>query len=525
MRAPDDVAIIGFDGVPIAQYVTPALSTMALNLAELGERAVERLIAATENPDARADHRNDDAAPRRARVEPPCLIAGKCCWAARRRCPRCAMPALECSARHAPADLIGDVQRRTFALLLGPRQPGQRTDARPLAEPELLEHRRDRLRADRLSDRGRARLDHASAGARADAGDVALLLERAAGADARAGVSGLQGLLLPLPRHADRAALPPVRTVVDRHRAAARRRAVRRAIFRPARRGRDPRPRAAHLCAVRLALVPASRRGEARVDGLASRRAGSSSGRGSAIPRGRLLYILALGAPDFALGRDAYDGWCSTYGDSWRGEGDDRFLAFGPHFAHQFTQCWVDLRGMRDAPMRAAGFDYFENSRRATIAQRDYAIANPGGWTGYSRRHLGTVRVRRPGGRHDRRPRNSTAMRRAARSASPTDSTTARSHRWQRWPRCRSRPSWSSRRRARSTIATAARSTANTASSTAFNPSFTSRDVPLAARARDRHGRVGRQRLSGDRPGPDRGDDREPSQRAGVGAHARRCRR
>jgi LacI family transcriptional regulator len=52
MRAPDDVAIIGFDGVPIAQYVTPALSTMALNLAELGERALERLIAVTENPDA-----------------------------------------------------------------------------------------------------------------------------------------------------------------------------------------------------------------------------------------------------------------------------------------------------------------------------------------------------------------------------------------------------------------------------------------------------------------------------------------
>jgi LacI family transcriptional regulator len=48
MRAPDDVAIIGFDGVPIAQYVTPALSTMALNLAELGERALEKLVAITE---------------------------------------------------------------------------------------------------------------------------------------------------------------------------------------------------------------------------------------------------------------------------------------------------------------------------------------------------------------------------------------------------------------------------------------------------------------------------------------------
>ena len=99
---------------------------------------------------------------------------------------------------------------------------------------------------------------------------------------------------------------------------------------------------------------------------------------------GQILYILALGAPDLALDRDAYDGWCSTYANCWRGEGANRFLAFGPHFAHQFTQCWLDLRGPRDAPMRAAGFDYFENSRRATIAQRAYAIANPGGWTGYS---------------------------------------------------------------------------------------------------------------------------------------------
>jgi hypothetical protein len=33
--------------------------------------------------------------------------------------------------------------------------------------------------------------------------------------------------------------------------------------------------------------------------------------------------------------------------------------------------------------MRARGIDYFENSRRATIAHRNYAIANPAGWRGY----------------------------------------------------------------------------------------------------------------------------------------------
>jgi len=99
---------------------------------------------------------------------------------------------------------------------------------------------------------------------------------------------------------------------------------------------------------------------------------------------GQILYILALGASDFALGSDAYEGWCSSYFNSWRGDGSLRHLAFGPHFAHQFTQCWIDLRGVRDAVMRKQGFDYFENSRRATLVQRLYAERNPGKWKGYS---------------------------------------------------------------------------------------------------------------------------------------------
>ena len=99
---------------------------------------------------------------------------------------------------------------------------------------------------------------------------------------------------------------------------------------------------------------------------------------------GQIVYILALGAPDFALDSDAYEGWCSTYFNSWSGNGSLRHLAFGPQLAHQYTQCWIDLRGIRDAAMRKAGFDYFENSRRATLTQRLYAQANPGKWTGYA---------------------------------------------------------------------------------------------------------------------------------------------
>jgi len=113
---------------------------------------------------------------------------------------------------------------------------------------------------------------------------------------------------------------------------------------------------------------------------------------------GQILYILALGAPDLHLDKDAYDGWCSTYPNSWRGSGDTRHLAFGPHFAHQYTQCWLDMRGIRDATMHDAGFDYFENSRRATYWQRDYAIRNPGKWTGYSKDIWGLTACDGPGG-------------------------------------------------------------------------------------------------------------------------------
>ena len=39
--------------------------------------------------------------------------------------------------------------------------------------------------------------------------------------------------------------------------------------------------------------------------------------------------------------------------------------------------------------MRGKGIDYFENSRRATYAQRGYAIANPNDWDGYGANGFG----------------------------------------------------------------------------------------------------------------------------------------
>ena len=41
------------------------------------------------------------------------------------------------------------------------------------------------------------------------------------------------------------------------------------------------------------------------------------------------------------------------------------------------SHIWCDFRGIRDRFMRAHDSDYFENSRRATLVQQRYAIAQP----------------------------------------------------------------------------------------------------------------------------------------------------
>ncbi|MGA3156032.1 MAG: glucoamylase family protein [Steroidobacteraceae bacterium] len=96
-----------------------------------------------------------------------------------------------------------------------------------------------------------------------------------------------------------------------------------------------------------------------------------------------MVYLLALGSASHPVGPEAWAAWTAGYPRSWGRVQDIEHLTFGPHFGHQFTQVWFDLHGPSDAYMRARGLDYFENSRRATLSQHAYAIANPLGWAGY----------------------------------------------------------------------------------------------------------------------------------------------
>ena len=112
---------------------------------------------------------------------------------------------------------------------------------------------------------------------------------------------------------------------------------------------------------------------------------------------GMFVNVLALGSPTHPGPADLWQQWTSRYPAFWRGEGPTRHVGFGPLFGHHYSHIWIDFRGIRDSVMREAGFDYFENSRRATYANRAWCIANPMRWQGYSDRIWGLTACDGPG--------------------------------------------------------------------------------------------------------------------------------
>lgn len=94
-----------------------------------------------------------------------------------------------------------------------------------------------------------------------------------------------------------------------------------------------------------------------------------------------IMYLLALGSPTHANPPSVWTTWTSGY--SWQNWYGYEYVVFPPLFGHQYSHCWVDFRLVNDAYMNNKGITYFENSRRATLAQRQYCINNMWGYTGY----------------------------------------------------------------------------------------------------------------------------------------------
>lgn len=94
-----------------------------------------------------------------------------------------------------------------------------------------------------------------------------------------------------------------------------------------------------------------------------------------------ILLIMAMGSPTHPIPAGSWQKWCETYvWDEFQGQ---EYVQFDPLFGYQYSHIWIDFRGVQDEYMRSKGIDYFENSRRATIANRNYCLSNPLGWAGY----------------------------------------------------------------------------------------------------------------------------------------------
>lgn len=95
-----------------------------------------------------------------------------------------------------------------------------------------------------------------------------------------------------------------------------------------------------------------------------------------------ILLLLALGSPEHTIPSVAWEYWCNTY--QWSKFQGYEFVNFDPLFGHQYSHMFIDFRNIYDPYMEEKSIDYFENSRRATLSNRDYCIKNPYGFKSYS---------------------------------------------------------------------------------------------------------------------------------------------
>ena len=82
-----------------------------------------------------------------------------------------------------------------------------------------------------------------------------------------------------------------------------------------------------------------------------------------------ILYLLAIGSRTHPIPGRSWYAWERT----WYEYGGYRYLAaVSPLFIHQFSHAWIDFRGRRER--HPPYTDYFDNSVKATRAQRDFFI-------------------------------------------------------------------------------------------------------------------------------------------------------
>ncbi len=104
-----------------------------------------------------------------------------------------------------------------------------------------------------------------------------------------------------------------------------------------------------------------------------------------------ILQALAIGSPTHPIPREAWNEW-DRLEDTYR----DKKVIYahsGSLFTYQFSHAFIDFKNLDDR-----GVNYFENSRNATLANREFSLEFRNQYTGYSENSWGLSASVGPGG-------------------------------------------------------------------------------------------------------------------------------
>ena len=104
-----------------------------------------------------------------------------------------------------------------------------------------------------------------------------------------------------------------------------------------------------------------------------------------------LLMALAIGSPTFPVPPGAWERWLRPEGD-YSGH-KIIYTSTGSLFTYQFSHAYIDFRKLDDR-----GINFFENSREATLANREYSMSFMGQYKGYTESSWGLSASLGPGG-------------------------------------------------------------------------------------------------------------------------------
>jgi hypothetical protein len=111
---------------------------------------------------------------------------------------------------------------------------------------------------------------------------------------------------------------------------------------------------------------------------------------------GMIIYCLGLGTATNPLPASSWNLWTSGY--TWATNYGQAYVFYPPLFTYEYSHCWIDFRHIADSYMNNHNSTYFENSRRAALAQVAYSTANPNHEVGYSSNVWGLTASDGPGG-------------------------------------------------------------------------------------------------------------------------------